>query len=411
MGLKIKFLDFDKEFNGVNLITDPEAINDKTREFNDDGIFSEDIFGKLSSENNNYQCDCGETVGRFNLGRKCPNCDTIVEFKDPVKRMGWIDLEDHEIINPNFYRFIEKIVGKKNIKKILNYDKDVDSDGFIKDTEESDVPYANIGMKEFKEKFDEILEFYAQENSNRKNIDEYLDLLDIHREKVFFSKIPVFTIVLRPALVIDKNLIFDEVNNFYNSIIKKSNLLKERTKSEAKNLIMLPIIAEIQSEVNSLFKKIIESIKSKNGFIRKHMLGMRINFSARNVISPLPAGYNIDSLVVPYLTFLELYKFQIINILSKIKNISFIEANDIWEESTTYFNEEIYEIMQEIINKTKDGLGVLLNRNPTINIGSILYLKIVDVKDNYSDLTTSVSNNILAPLGGDYPCGPLCSNV
>lgn len=363
MGLKIKFLDFDKEFSGVNLITDSEAIHDKTREFNKDGIFSEEIFGKLSSENNNYQCNCGETVGRFNLGRKCPNCETLVEFKDPVKKMGWIDLgEENEIINPNFYRFIAKIVGKKNLKKILAYEKDVDSDGFIKDEDESDIAYSNIGMKEFKENFDEIIEYYAQENSNRKNIDKYIDLLDIHREKVFFSKIPVFTIVLRPALVIDKNLIFDEVNNFYNSIIKKSNLLKERTQCEAKDLITLPIIAEIQSEVNKLFNKIIESIKSKNGFIRKHMLGMRINFSARNVISPLPAGYEIDSLVVPYLTFLELYKFQIINILSKIKNINFIKANNIWEESTTYFNEEIYEIMQEIINKTKDELGVLLNR-------------------------------------------------
>lgn len=37
-----------------------------------------------------------------------------------------------------------------------------------------------------------------------------------------------------------------------------------------------------------------------------------------------------------------------------------------------------------------------------ISYGSMLYLRIADVKKDYSDVTMSISNNILTPLAGDY---------
>ena len=38
----------------------------------------------------------------------------------------------------------------------------------------------------------------------------------------------------------------------------------------------------------------------------------------------------------------------------------------------------------------------------TISIGSILYLNVVKIKDDYNDFTLSISNNILSALAGDY---------
>jgi len=59
--------------------------------------------------------------------------------------------------------------------------------------------------------------------------------------------------------------------------------------------------------------------------------------------------------------------------------------------------------MNELIKKTKGGgCTFLLNRNPTISIGSILYLKIGKVKPDYDDVTLGISNNLLAVLSGDY---------
>jgi hypothetical protein len=47
-------------------------------------------------------------------------------------------------------------------------------------------------------------------------------------------------------------------------------------------------------------------------------------------------------------------------------------------------------------------VGVLLNRNPTINIGSIYYLRVKEVKANYDDFTMSINNCILPLLNADY---------
>lgn len=45
---------------------------------------------------------------------------------------------------------------------------------------------------------------------------------------------------------------------------------------------------------------------------------------------------------------------------------------------------------------------MLLNRNPTISYGSILYLRVAGVKPNITDSTMSLHNNILTCLAGDY---------
>ena len=220
-------------------------------------------------------------------------------------------------------------------------------------------------MIKFRENFDEILDYHYQ-TSKAKNKDKLYEIIKEHKHLVFVNKFPVFSTVLRPALMMNESLVFDEINNLYNSVVHNSNLLKETTDVEKTDINVLPILLNIQMFVNQIYEKTLENIKGKTGFIRGNMLGSRINFSARNVITPLPAGYEIDDIVLPYLTFLELYKFQILNILVSIKNISYSKANQIWHEASTHFDEEVYSIMKQIITKTKGGCKVLLNRNPTI---------------------------------------------
>lgn len=105
---------------------------------------------------------------------------------------------------------------------------------------------------------------------------------------------------------------------------------------------------------------------------------------------------------MPYKTFLELYKFPLLNIASRAEGITFNEANKLYNESTTKFNPKMYRYMQELLNKSKGGVNIILNRNPTINIGSMMLLKIGEVKSDINDLTLSISNNILSSLNADF---------
>jgi len=70
----------------------------------------------------------------------------------------------------------------------------------------------------------------------------------------------------------------------------------------------------------------------------------------------------MNEVLLPYLTFLELYKFQIINLISIVYNKNEADSIKMWNEATINFNRNVYKIMQEIIKKTKGGVKILLNR-------------------------------------------------
>jgi DNA-directed RNA polymerase beta' subunit len=189
----------------------------------------------------------------------------------------------------------------------------------------------------------------------------------------------------------------DDINIKYQNILKNLSMLKNPNMIQ---IIRDATIEQIQAEFMQLSEEILENIKSKAGIIRNQICGTRVNFSARNIISPAKAGIKMDEIVVPYSTFLELYKFEIINILKNTENISFKAAEKEWFNATLGLNEKVYLIMKKMI--TDNEVGVLLNRNPTISFGSILYLRVAGIKHDYNDVTMSIHNSCLTPLGGDY---------
>jgi len=94
-----------------------------------------------------------------------------------------------------------------------------------------------------------------------------------NRDIVFINKFPVYSTVLRPALMISNNLIFDEINNLYNIVIKNSNVLKELIDDEKTDLNISPILMNMQLAANQVFEKVINNIRGKAGFIRSNVMG------------------------------------------------------------------------------------------------------------------------------------------
>ena len=62
------------------------------------------------------------------------------------------------------------------------------------------------------------------------------------------------------------------------------------------------------------------------------------------------------------------------------------------------FDKTIYDIIDGLI-KDNGGLDVLINRNPSINLGSLLYTKCIGINLNY---TMSLSLLVLKPLQADF---------
>jgi DNA-directed RNA polymerase beta' subunit len=395
----------EESFDESNVISNHDPI-DRNKNFTDDGVFSEKIFGKMNGSSEEYSCSCGSLRGKFHQKEICPECETQVIFqKSLITKFGWIDLsEEYSIINPFFFEIISKdIIGKDEMERIISFDPKLDIDGGVIDRSTEESPYIDFGLILFKENFEEILEFYFERSNKKEKIRKQYEFILDNLDKVFISKIPVYSAILRPANIVGDKMTFGEENIWFNQIIYDSEVLKNKKNIEKRSLIVKPIHYEIQILANQVYEKIISILAGKTGFLRNTLLGNRVNWSVRTVISPIATeeNYEINEVIYPYLPAVELFKFEIINILSKSVG-SYPEAFKIWHEATTSFSPRVYNILKELVDKTEGGLSILLNRNPTISLGSMLFVKIAKIKEKFEDYTLNVSNNILLFLAGDF---------
>jgi DNA-directed RNA polymerase beta' subunit len=397
----LSLMDITKGYDPERVVTNHVPV-DKNNQFTIDGVFSEKIFGKNDTTGQSFTCLCGKIQGRFHSGEMCADCNTRVKQRSSdISKKGWINLEPFFIINPFFWKQLQKLVGR-SLDAIAQYEPKLNLNGNVDKANKSKIAYANIGMVEFKEKFDEVIEYYLELNKKKESARAaYLCIVE-HHDKVWIDKFPVYSSILRPAVVIQKMFTFSEENTFFNQMINNINLLKNKVSLEKSKLSELPLIYECQCAANRIYDKINTILAGKTGFLRNTLLGNRINFSVRTVISPLPPGaYSINDIEFPYLAAVELFKYEILRVLA-ISTGSYLEASRVWFESTLEFNEKVFNILNELREKTKGGLTVLLDRNPTIELGSMLYCNIVKFKKDYNDFTLGVSNQILALIAGDF---------
>ena len=425
--MKLERISLDYLFDSSKIVTSHEIFSSRSiiidgselteqKDFADDSLFSKRIFGDMDSVEE-YQCRCGKLRGKYNLGNVCPKCEAeVISVGLTIDKCGWIDLSlnkydpDGNITErgPGFkiikyieYSLLEKIIGKDVLKNIIHIKNIITINGDVDEEEMNNIrmatpkqKYYHLGLEKFYEKYSEVLDYYY-ELSGKKNPEVYEFIKN--RDDVFTDKIPVLSIILRPAMRTADGLKLDQINIQYQNILKNLLIIGD---SEIIPIIRDATVEQIQAEYFILSENIMDNIRYKAGLIRNQICGTRINFAARNIISPAVPGIKMDEIVVPYLTFLELYRFEIINIIKNTERVSFKVAEKKWYNARYKTDPKIYNIMKEMV-ETRE-IGVLLNRNPTIGYGSILYLKIAAVKEDYDDVTMSVHNSILTSLAGDY---------
>lgn len=352
-----------------------------------------------------YRCQCKNLKGRVYDGEICPICNTRVVFRDvDMKITGWIKLKHHVIIHPIFYKMIKSIIGKNIFTEIIEFDKEITRDGLIINKTDKN-PFKGIGLIEFREQFNEIMEYYKNKKKNK--IDLVNEVMG-EKEKVFTSSIPVYSSVLRPVAFKGESYLYNLIDRKYNAIFSLSRLLNAKTpipningrKIKNRKMDEPTILQSLQKKLMELWELIFMNINQKEGHIKDQILGGRINFSSRNVIIPDPS-LRSDEVILGYLTFLELYKYEIIAHVVKMNDITENEAYEQWYKATINFNKKIYEVMMYLVKKRKP--RIIINRNPTINYGSILLMKVVSIKNEYKDdYTMNLPIQILRVLNADF---------
>ena len=392
--------DIDLLTNNGFIVSDSQGIKKDLKDPN--SIFSPKFGQTLKDLNpfaNRYRCDCGKTQHKINDGIKCKHCGTKVRYVDDnFDYTGWIVLKDpYVVIHPGLFKSIEFIIGKETLNNILIAEAPKDTDGHdMKVEPPSDEPYYNIGMLEFQEKFDEIMQYYV--NKKKSKISYYEDIIK-HRRSVFTHSIPVFTTLLRPYELDTKSFYYESTNSIYVMLNKlKTSINDESIRLFRLKKSKLQYLYDMQMKLNELYDSIEAILSGKKGALRT-LIGGRYNFTARDVIVGDPT-LRIDEISLPYAALIELLQQPIINILHKTYSMSYSDAYDFWYKSCITENDTMKDIILSLIKNHKSGRGlpVLINRNPTINFSSILQMFCTKMTTGY---TMGIPLQVLKGLGAD----------
>ena len=244
--MKIQFLDINKFKSGLSPVVSTEV---KTRggELHPDGLFSERIFG-------------------------------IEGTLDRAKRYSYIELHV-DVIHPSAYNLLIRIDGRLSNFFSTEQSFSLDSNGVLYTDNENGVS----GISEFINLFPKIK--FRGGTPERDKIIKVLQ--DAYKNKtLFISIIPVVPPELRPMFVDEKGkLTWDELNDVYINILRKASQVKG---IGAGSPLFSLLNFYLQNAVLDHDKFIRKKIGKKHGLIRSTLLGKRIDFSARGVITPGP---------------------------------------------------------------------------------------------------------------------------
>ena len=133
---------------------------------------------------------------------------------------------------------------------------------------------------------------------------------------------------------------------------------------------------------------IFPSLTKKDGWVRQHMMGKRVDFSSRTVITPDPS-ISINQIGLPYKTAYELLRYHIVYALRK-QGLNIKEAFREYRQET--------QAARDILEVLVQNQVVLFNRQPTLFRHGMQAFTPTLTNTN----TIGLHPLICAPVGGDF---------
>ena len=388
----------------------PETINYRTFKPERDGLFCAKIFGPIKD----YECLCGKYKRLKHRGVICEKCGVeVTQTKVRRERMGHIDLAAPcahiwflkslpsrlGLVLDMTLRDIERVLyfeayvvtdpGMTPLKKFSIMSED-DFDAKFK--EYGDEFQAKMGAEGIKDLLQSIdiegsieklrndptgSELKIKKNTKRLKLLEAFKKSGIKPEWMVLDVLPVLPPDLRPLVPLDGGrFATSDLNDLYRRVINRNSRLRRLLELKAPEIIARNEKRMLQEAVDSLLdngrrskamtgankralKSLADMIKGKSGRFRQNLLGKRVDYSGRSVITVGPT-LKLHQCGLPKLMALELFKPFIFARLEAMGIATTIKAAKKEVESGTPV---VWDILEEVIKEHP----VMLNRAPTLH--------------------------------------------
>lgn len=390
----------------------PETINYRTFKPERDGLFCARIFGPVKD----YECLCGKYKRLKHRGVICEKCGVeVTQSKVRRERMGHIELAS-PTAHIWFLKSLPSRIGLlldiplRDIERVLYFESFIVVDGGMTNLETGQVlteeQYINA-VEEFGDEFDakmgaeaiqimlsnldlkqecdSLREELATTNSETKRkkltkrikIIESFVLSENKPEWMILNVLPVLPPDLRPLVALDGGrFATSDLNDLYRRVINRNNRLKRLLDLIAPDIIVRNEKRMLQESVDALLdngrrgraitgsnkrplKSLSDMIKGKQGRFRQNLLGKRVDYSGRSVITVGPY-LRLHQCGLPKKMALELFKPFVFGKLERDGHATTIKAAKKMVEREDAI---VWDILADVIREHP----VLLNRAPTLH--------------------------------------------
>ena len=391
----------------------PETINYRTFKPEHGGLFCARIFGPVKD----YECLCGKYKRMKHRGIVCEKCGVeVIESKVRRERMGHIELAA-PVAHIWFLKLLPSRMSAilemqlKELEAILYFEKFVVIDpgmtmltkGQLITEEEyyaasdefgEDSFTAQIGAEALRtmlkdldlptlqaELSGELTEDVSEMKRRRvvkrlKMVNAFLDSGN-KPEWMVMDVIPVLPPELRPLVPLDGGrFATSDLNDLYRRVVNRNNRLKRLIELRAPEIIVRNEKRMLQESVDALFdngrrgrvitgankrplKSLADMLKGKQGRFRQNLLGKRVDYSGRSVITVGPE-LMLHQCGLPKTMALELFKPFIYHKLEQRGEATTIKAAKKMVERQ---EDVVWDVLEEVIREHP----VLLNRAPTLH--------------------------------------------
>ena len=425
----------------------PETINYRTFKPERDGLFCARIFGPVKD----YECLCGKYKRMKYRGVVCEKCGVEVTLsKVRRERMGHIELAApvahiwflkslpsriamltdipmkslERVLYFESYIVIEPGLTPLGVNELLTeeqYQEAIDEYG-------EDAFRAGIGAEALREILSQIdleaertaireeLKDNASE-AKRKKLVKRLKIIESFIESntkpewMILTVLPVIPPELRPLVPLDGGrFATSDLNDLYRRVINRNNRLKRLIELHAPDIIIRNEKRMLQESVDALFdngrraraitgtnkrplKSLSDMLKGKQGRFRQNLLGKRVDYSGRSVITVGPE-LKLHQCGLPKKMALELFKPFVYAKLELYGHATTIKAAKRMVEKE---RPEVWDILEEVIREHP----VLLNRAPTLHRLGIQAFEPVLVEGKAIHLHPLVCTAFNADFDGD----------
>jgi DNA-directed RNA polymerase subunit beta' len=393
-------------------IKKPETINYRTFKPERDGLFCAKIFGPTKD----YECNCGKYKRMKHRGVICEKCGVeVIQSKVRRERMAHIELAC-PVAHIWFLKSLPSKIGNlldltlKNLEKVLYFDSyiviDPKDTTLVRGQLLSDEKYreaqeafgskfeAGIGAEAIKSLLDglDLQEIYqylrieirsSNSSAKRQKMAKRLKIVDAFRRSgidptwMIMDVIPVLPPDLRPLVPLEGGrFATSDLNDLYRRVINRNNRLKRLIELRAPDIIIRNEKRMLQEAVDVLFdngrhgrvitgtnkrplKSLSDTLKGKQGRFRQNLLGKRVDYSGRTVITVGP-NLRLHQCGLPKKMALELFKPFVYYRLEQKGLVQTVKSAKKMVESE---DPQVWDTLDEVVRE----YPVMLNRAPTLH--------------------------------------------